>query len=229
MGKAKAIDLSFPCQEEWFDMPDEAGGKLCGVCERVIVDFTKMSTPEIAAYISGRNEKVCGKYRPEQVTINGRRESSFWDKFRLNTISVFGIIAAKIFTPLDGKAQDSTDLSKREPDDLKLQTQKKLYGDSTVFHFEGVVKKWGKRSPIAYANVKALVNGKKVASVAADQDGKFKIDVLCAHGGEKIELVVARRKYKDIIVPVIADGQTVVIKMKKSWKRRYRRHYTMGF
>lgn len=63
-----AVSIATPCHESWEVMTPEEQGRYCGQCCKVVVDFTSMSNDEITAYLSARTEqKVCGRFRTEQV------------------------------------------------------------------------------------------------------------------------------------------------------------------
>lgn len=62
------VSIATPCHESWEVMTPEEQGRYCGQCCKVVVDFTSMSNDEITAYLSARTEqKVCGRFRMEQV------------------------------------------------------------------------------------------------------------------------------------------------------------------
>jgi len=42
-------------------------GRFCDKCSKVVLDFTEMSNSEIIAYLESKKEKVCGKFRKEQI------------------------------------------------------------------------------------------------------------------------------------------------------------------
>jgi hypothetical protein len=43
-------------------------GRYCGACEKVVVDFSRMSDAEVIGYFAARpSERVCGRFRPDQL------------------------------------------------------------------------------------------------------------------------------------------------------------------
>jgi hypothetical protein len=71
--------LASPCNESWRKMTPQPEGRLCAGCNVVVVDFTRKTEAEIIAYFEQRKEqRTCGKYRRDQVTIPGKRLRFRW-------------------------------------------------------------------------------------------------------------------------------------------------------
>lgn len=65
------ISIPNPCNENWDNMSPETNGRFCSSCEQIVVDFTKMSDQEILDFISKSQQKVCGRFKNEQVQKSG--------------------------------------------------------------------------------------------------------------------------------------------------------------
>lgn len=67
------IQINEPCHENWSDMTDADMGRFCGVCNKVVVDFTKFSDAELFNYFSARkeslSEKLCGRFAAKKVIV----------------------------------------------------------------------------------------------------------------------------------------------------------------
>ena len=62
------ISIPEPCHEDWNKMSPEQQGRFCGVCSKTVVDFSNKSQVEVDAIIDEKKgEKVCGRFRIEQV------------------------------------------------------------------------------------------------------------------------------------------------------------------
>lgn len=62
------ISVPSPCHENWDKMRPEKEGRYCNSCDKIVVDFTKMSPDEIKQYFFNLNgRKVCGHFRNSQV------------------------------------------------------------------------------------------------------------------------------------------------------------------
>lgn len=55
------------CGQHWLEMTPTDGGRICGRCDKKIVDFSKMSWAEIEKIQSQNNNAVCGMYNPKQL------------------------------------------------------------------------------------------------------------------------------------------------------------------
>lgn len=64
------ISIRKPCHENWNEMSPNEKGRLCDKCCKVVVDFTKKTTSQIVEFLEARSsEKVCGRFRAEQVAV----------------------------------------------------------------------------------------------------------------------------------------------------------------
>src|SRR5690348_12627098 len=60
------------CGQDWSDMKPTKGGRICGQCNKLIVDFSKMSWTEIEKIQLQNNNSVCGMYKPKQLDYWGQ-------------------------------------------------------------------------------------------------------------------------------------------------------------
>lgn len=57
-----------PCQEDWNKMTPNKQGRHCALCDKTVVDFTKMSKEEIKDYFKQKaGQKVCGQFYSVQL------------------------------------------------------------------------------------------------------------------------------------------------------------------
>lgn len=62
------IQVQEPCQQPWSEMTPEQQGRFCNACARTVIDFTTSSDEELIAFFStDRTDRVCGRFRPEQL------------------------------------------------------------------------------------------------------------------------------------------------------------------
>lgn len=64
------INIPSPCSQSWDDMSPAEQGRFCGQCTKTIVDFTTWSDKDIAQYIRGSKEKICGRFTDDQLDRN---------------------------------------------------------------------------------------------------------------------------------------------------------------
>jgi hypothetical protein len=82
MPKAVQIHISQPCHENWHNMTPKEQGRFCGSCEKIVVDFSKMSDKEMLNHLSKAvGQPVCGRFANDQLNrkiepaINNKRFS----------------------------------------------------------------------------------------------------------------------------------------------------------
>ena len=86
------ISIPEPCSEDWDAMTPDAQGRFCGVCQKSVVDFTGKTPDEIARILSERlGQKVCGRFRKEQLTTTYRLEIPLkrYTTMRLSPVKTF--------------------------------------------------------------------------------------------------------------------------------------------
>lgn len=60
------------CGQNWLDMTPAEDGRICGQCDKKIIDFSKSSWTEIAQLQQQHNNGLCGMYNPKQLENWGR-------------------------------------------------------------------------------------------------------------------------------------------------------------
>ncbi|MBZ4191111.1 hypothetical protein [Niabella beijingensis] len=62
------IQIPVPCHENWDTMVPQEKGRYCSSCCKTVVDFTHMTTDDIAAYlIRHQSQKICGRLTEAQL------------------------------------------------------------------------------------------------------------------------------------------------------------------
>ena len=62
------IKIPNPCHENWDAMTPNNEGAFCSVCEKTVIDFSKMTDEEISYYFTSHaNTKICGRFKNEQL------------------------------------------------------------------------------------------------------------------------------------------------------------------
>ncbi len=60
------------CGQNWLEMSPIEGGRICGKCEKKIIDFSKMSWKEIENIQLQNDNSICGMYNPKQLEYWGQ-------------------------------------------------------------------------------------------------------------------------------------------------------------
>ncbi|TAF33282.1 MAG: hypothetical protein EAZ57_06525 [Cytophagales bacterium] len=76
------ITVPSPCPADWDGMTPKGLGRACSACTKVVVDFTKMTKPQVEAYLlANHNEKICGHFYVSQLDENPRPKNhniTYW-------------------------------------------------------------------------------------------------------------------------------------------------------
>ncbi|HET6227297.1 MAG TPA: hypothetical protein VFF27_13520 [Bacteroidia bacterium] len=68
--KQTKITIPTPCHESWEQMTPAGEGRHCASCDKVVVDFTRMSLEELQAYFENHSfQKSCGHFRNDQIEV----------------------------------------------------------------------------------------------------------------------------------------------------------------
>jgi hypothetical protein len=105
------ITIPEPCSQNWQDLTIVEQGRFCAFCEKVVIDFRKMSDNESLDYFKNHQGNVCGNFNPIQTDrlILPLEYASKTSRFTKFFASVFGI-----FLSLNAKSQ-SVDSTQRKP------------------------------------------------------------------------------------------------------------------
>ncbi|NJC27117.1 T9SS type A sorting domain-containing protein [Neolewinella antarctica] len=75
------ISVPEPCHEDWAGMTpvDGSTARHCDSCAKNVVDFTGFSDAQLAAFTKENNNKICGRFRPDQLgrPLRANRKSSY--------------------------------------------------------------------------------------------------------------------------------------------------------
>lgn len=67
MPRALTVAIPEPCHENWAAMTPAAQGRHCAACDKVVVNFTRMTNAEVVAYLTQTSGPSCGRFRAEQL------------------------------------------------------------------------------------------------------------------------------------------------------------------
>ena len=121
------------CNQDWSKMTPAKGGRICGSCEKLIVDFRKKSWKEIETKQSANNNSLCGLYDQKQLDHWGKEvpKSNSCSKILLYTSMILSMNAAT--SELQGKT--NIPLLKSEiiqTDQQAEQVQNKQHSNSLI-------------------------------------------------------------------------------------------------
>lgn len=94
------------CGQNWLDMTPAEGGRICGGCDKLIVDFTKCTWREIEEVQAANNNTVCGMYTDKQLQHWGQQPPANSCSKIAASLALFASLAS--VTPANGQVQDSS-------------------------------------------------------------------------------------------------------------------------
>lgn len=156
-----------PCHENWGKMTPQEKGRHCAACDKVVKDYSLMTTDQILADLKSSTGTVCGRVPLESISPNNNLQkfSFWWKKNRIHSRIVS--LAAVI---------------------LSFMGIKKAEGQTKM----GVIAVKGKISPVyenqneqKKVNVKVVSDGLPVASASVQVYNKY--NKLIASGQTNLE------------------------------------------
>lgn len=97
------------CGQNWLEMNPTDGGRICGQCNKVIIDFSKMSWAEIEQIQRQNNNAVCGMYNSQQLDKWGEEISTRKDK--LLKVAIISGLTVSLSLPTYAQTTNPTKIS----------------------------------------------------------------------------------------------------------------------
>jgi hypothetical protein len=116
--KKLTISIPQPCHEDWNSMTETEKGKLCSVCKKEVLDFTKLTDTELLTIIRINKYQLCGKFAESQLNRTIAEQSGNFT-FNYKKIAA-GIIALATF-----KFSNSQTISKSQFNTTQSPVEKK--------------------------------------------------------------------------------------------------------
>ncbi|VVV01394.1 carboxypeptidase-like regulatory domain-containing protein [Mesonia oceanica] len=107
------LNIPKPCHEDWQQMSPTQKGKFCASCRKEVIDFTKLSSTEIARKTKNATQ-LCGRFTQSQL----KQEYISPSQNRLNRLGIALGLGSIVAIAQPGFAQ------KKNAKEVKVQTQK---------------------------------------------------------------------------------------------------------
>ena len=188
------ISIPEPCTVGWHTMTTvDESHRHCGVCDRVLTDFSKMSDEELVAYFQ-KGEKLCGRFAAHQLNrplIPEERKSIRWKAALLLPALLFG-------------AKGFARQANANPQIVQQQTFRSTPAQHPAVDpllIEGVVTDSITGEPLI--DVMLFVKTKdSTFQCMSDIDGRFRIRLTAAATGENLVLEARCVGYTTAMIPV---------------------------
>jgi hypothetical protein len=163
-----------PCHENWNTMTPQEKGRLCDVCTKVVVDFTKKTPVEVDKIMSEAEGSVCGNFNVNQLNQEAQTKvfrkpvNLFNRNFKYFAMSVFGffIFNKKAEAQLKGKVAIRGDVAPIDYHDTNTE----------ITTIKGTIQK-NDGKPAGGASIKITSAGVDIASIKALANGTYSIKI----------------------------------------------------
>ena len=91
--RSLTLSIPQPCSENWAAMTPTAQGRHCAACDKVVVDFTRMTDAEVVAWLQKQSGKICGRVRADQLArpVFAPDYSPLWRKWLAAVMVALGL------------------------------------------------------------------------------------------------------------------------------------------
>jgi hypothetical protein len=208
------IIIAKPCHENWNKMSPEEQGRHCGVCSKVVKDFTSMQTEEILKSLKSTDGEVCGRINVKQLTpANKKQQVHFWINgmfFRKAIYPMMALLGVGFFNK-KATAQTGHDYP------LKGKVAYNNYHTNSK-KLTIVVKSKDGNKPIANAGIE-IISGIKAppSGLFTDSAGRISLDIDANKIlADAIEINISAFGFENKItsIKLIKDIQTVEVRME---------------
>lgn len=109
-----SITIPQPCHEKWAQMTPAAQGRHCAACDKVVMDFTRLTDAEVIHWLQRpKSGRTCGRFATQQLNrplLVLAAPAPRWQKWVAATVAVVGLQAAM---PPTAQAQSTVPVEQR--------------------------------------------------------------------------------------------------------------------
>jgi hypothetical protein len=140
----KAIRIDDPCHEDWNKMNPTQQGAFCGKCEIDVIDFSRLSMPEVKSVLKDNAGKhLCGRFENKQLAeLNNdfaawqqNQPKAFQSRFVYALLLVFGLT---LFSCSEEDGKQLAQLSSIEMQAALAEPENKIVNE-LFFHMDAVI------------------------------------------------------------------------------------------
>jgi hypothetical protein len=192
------IEIPKPCHENWSEMEIVSLGRHCMVCEKKVVDFTRMSDQQVIAILHQNNYKMCGRFTENQLLIGFEKKKKNYLPFKLKAAAsaillLFSDKALAVYSTKATTIEINSKFNSKEVYSFAKQTRHSP-ADSNRRYLKGVVLDsiTGETIP----GVKLFFKGYETIRTMSDLDGNFILEIPSALMQDSFVLVVHAVSYR---------------------------------
>lgn len=178
MIRKKYIDLPNPCQENWWEMEKVPLGRHCNVCQKKVVDFTRMTDQQAIDILQESNYQTCGKFTELQLLNGFETKKENYLPFKLKAAAsaillFFSDKALAVNSPKTTTIELNSKFNSKEVYHFAKQTRH-APADSNRRYLKGVVLDSITGEGVPSVKIALVQNSKQTLS---DFDGKFVLEL----------------------------------------------------
>lgn len=162
------------CNQSWDNMSTINGGRMCGKCEKLIVDFRKSKWNEIEKIQIESNNTTCGLYSDKQLKYWGQKPPLINSEIKKPFFITILFLSILSTLPKIGNAQTKKDTTYQLIKDIDNQSSHYYVIEPTPILIKGKLFDKQNKEGVAFANV--WIDGTKKRT-STDIEGNFKIDI----------------------------------------------------
>lgn len=211
-----SIQIDNPCAENWNEMTKTDKGKFCAMCEKNVIDFSKLTDNEILKIVESNNKNLCGRFTQAQlnrVLIDTNQQNSPKLYQILAGLLLFSSADANAITekPKIANFENNT----KNPIILENDTinKKKKQTDFTI---TGKIID-AKKEAIPGANI-VLKGYEQIAAISND-NGNFSLNIPKKIFKDSVILMISAHIFEDKTFVIskkdLENKQVVLVEMKE--------------
>ena len=228
--RSTTIHLPTPCHESWAAMTPTSAGRHCAACQKVVVDFTRLTDGEVVAFLRQNASTSCGRFRESQLSrplLAAAQPVAGWRRWVGATLALLGV--GTVFG-LKAQAQAGLPVYSGGPvpagaaqggqvagsPAATVGNQPAVSSQSPPTHraagrlLRGTVVDSATHQPLPWVQV--LLAGTRLG-VATDADGNFQLKIPASEARSATEVRFVYLGYKPAkrVLPTPADGQPLLV------------------
>ncbi len=187
MLKKIKVSIPSPCDKSWNSFRPTAGGGFCGSCQKEVIDFTSWKEKDIYHFLANRQQKTCGRFRPEQLRSYAAQEVPAGSGYKSYFLGLLGLLT--FFSAKEAGAQTALPfVTEQHPENISKKQYSPpadtLKNPEKAFTLQGTV--FDKESSEGLPGATVRIKGTKTG-VNTDINGAFQLTVA---GNENDEVIL---------------------------------------
>jgi len=173
------VEIPEPCHENWSEMEIVSLGRHCMVCEKKVVDFTRMPDQQVIDILHQSNYKTCGRFTENQLLNGFEKKKENFLPFKLKAAAsaillFFSDKALAVNSPKTTSIEINSKFNSKEVYSFAKQTRY-FPADSNRRYLKGVVL--DSVTGETFPGAKLFFKGYETIRTMSDLDGNFILEI----------------------------------------------------